>query len=215
MGIVHADLKPDNIMFCSGLGNNHLVKIIDFGWAFRAKDAPTMRKKKFQAVPYRAPEVCWRGTVGHGLDVWALGCIMPEIVTGVKLFEAANERQLAALIVRALGVHEAPPMERLARHPISCDGDRTAALTDGWIRFRVSIPAQLRGGVVVQIVPGTRLGLRPEPLGLGNCTSIIELHARERFDSRTIYTQRLLGYLLYDFVMTTLTKHSDIRNSGM
>lgn len=136
MGIVHADLKPDNIMFCSGPNNSPSVKIIDFGWAFRAKDAFAMHKKKFQAVPYRAPEVCFgAGGLGHGLDVWALGCIMPEIVTGVKLFGAADEERLIGLMVRALRVPDS-----LKAHPAArlSSGD-AVPLTVGWTRFRVSV----------------------------------------------------------------------------
>lgn len=104
MGIIHADLKPDNIMFCAGMGNNHLVKIIDFGWAFYRKDAHTMLYKKIQAIPYRAPEVCFLNNFDFGLDLWALGCIMPEIVTGFKLFDVVNEDILVKLIIETLTV---------------------------------------------------------------------------------------------------------------
>lgn len=104
MGIVHADLKPDNIMFCEGNGNNHLIKIIDFGWAFNIMNLHTMECSKFQAIPYRAPEVCFQKSLDYGLDLWSLGCIMPEIVTGVKLFDVIDEEHLIKLIIRMLSV---------------------------------------------------------------------------------------------------------------
>lgn len=133
MGIIHADLKPDNIMFCAGIGNNHLVKIIDFGWAFYMKDAHTMYYKKIQAIPYRAPEVCFQGSLDHGLDLWALGCIMPEIITGVKLFDVAQEELLVKLIIRTLSVPEfllSKCQEQMSINEIK--------LSNGWHMFEVS-----------------------------------------------------------------------------
>lgn len=133
MGIVHADLKPDNIMFCSGTKNNHRVKIIDFGWAFYAKDAHTMHNKKIQAIPYRAPEVCYQGNLDHSLDVWSLGCIMPEIVTGAKLFDNPKEEQLVQFFIRLLDVPDffvSPSERQRVRDKVKP--------SVGWIRFQVS-----------------------------------------------------------------------------
>lgn len=140
LGIVHADLKPDNIMFCAGIGNNHRVKIIDFGWSFYIRDAGSMYDVKLQAVPYRAPEVCFQGSMGHGLDVWALGCIAPEIVTGVKLFDVAEERLLARMMVRALDVPEFWASDVRAEEEREDDDDGgggKTTLSRGWIYFQV------------------------------------------------------------------------------
>lgn len=139
MGIVHADLKPDNIMFGSGTENNHMVKIIDFGWAFLIKDAEVMYRKKFQAVPYRAPEVCFRARLGHGLDVWALGCIMAEIATGQKLFDVSEEKHLVKMMIRALSV----PTFLVAD---SENIDLETNLSDGWVQFKV-------GCIICYVVP--------------------------------------------------------------
>lgn len=132
LGIVHADLKPDNIMFNSGTGNNILVKIIDFGWAFDMKNVHTMYQKEIQAIPYRAPEVCFQGRLDHGLDMWALGCIMPEIVTGVKLFDVEEEELLVKMIIRTR------PMPNYLVTDLPADILETE-LTVGWIQFQVII----------------------------------------------------------------------------
>ncbi|XP_060854612.1 homeodomain-interacting protein kinase 3-like [Rhopalosiphum padi] len=129
LGIVHADLKPDNIMFCSGTGDNFLVKIIDFGWAFDMKNAHTMYHKQIQAIPYRAPEVCFQGSLDHGLDMWALGCIMPEIVTGVRLFDVAEEELLIKMIIRTR------PVPKFMVSDLQTDVQETE-LTVGWIQFQ-------------------------------------------------------------------------------
>ncbi|XP_027846194.1 homeodomain-interacting protein kinase 3-like [Aphis gossypii] len=129
LGIVHADLKPDNIMFCAGTAHNLMVKIIDFGCAFDIKKVETMHHKQIQAIPYRAPEVCFRSNLDHGLDIWALGCIMPEIVTGVKLFGVAEEELLIKMILRTRPV----PKSLISNLPI--DSQETN-LTSGWIEFQ-------------------------------------------------------------------------------
>lgn len=136
MGIVHADLKPDNIMFCAGIKNSHLVKIIDFGWSFYMKKAKIMQCKKFQAVPYRAPEVCFQGDLGYGLDVWALGCIMPEIVTGIRLFDVKEEEQLIRVMLRTVSV----PALMISDMEVN---DFQTSLTNGWFQFRVRFFIQL------------------------------------------------------------------------
>ncbi|XP_050432348.1 homeodomain-interacting protein kinase 2-like [Adelges cooleyi] len=130
MGIVHADLKPDNIMFCASICNNYLVKIIDFGWAFQMKDAKKMLFKKLQALSYRAPEVCFCGQLDHALDIWALGCIMPEIVTGVKLFEVTDEEHLMRVITTVLPVPDYLSSDTPDRN------FHAHQLSRGWQRFK-------------------------------------------------------------------------------
>lgn len=133
LGIVHADLKPDNIMFNEGFGNNLLVKIIDFGWAFHIKNSHKVFCKKIQAIPYRAPEVCFQKNLDYGLDLWALGCIMPEIVTGVKLFDTADEELLVNQMIHMLSVPEflLPTLQN--RQIKKCETE----FSIGWLRFNV------------------------------------------------------------------------------
>ncbi|XP_003246296.1 homeodomain-interacting protein kinase 2 [Acyrthosiphon pisum] len=128
-GIVHADLKPDNIMFTSWTKTDLQVKIIDFGWAFDMKNVHTMYQKQIQAIPYRAPEVCFQGSLDHGLDMWALGCIMPEIVTGVKLFDVDEEELLIKMIIRTRPV----PEYLISNYPTNFYDTK---LPVGWIQFQ-------------------------------------------------------------------------------
>ncbi|HWU89369.1 MAG TPA: serine/threonine-protein kinase [Kofleriaceae bacterium] len=76
-GLVHADLKPENIVIPS----DGRVRVVDFGLARLAGDAPTATSG---TPAYMAPER-WRGAPPTGaIDVWALGITLHELLTGVR-----------------------------------------------------------------------------------------------------------------------------------
>jgi serine/threonine protein kinase len=93
-GIVHRDLKPENIFLAlqDGTEAPFVVKILDFGIAKLAGEnhgvASHTRTGSLLGTPvYMSPEQC-RGltTVDHRADIYALGCIMFELVTGRHVF---------------------------------------------------------------------------------------------------------------------------------
>lgn len=85
--LVHADLKPENIMLDTNL---NYIKIIDLGSAFRVR--PLEKRKNFyiQSRYYRSPECCFNLRVGKSIDIWSLGCIIYEIISRKPLFPARN-----------------------------------------------------------------------------------------------------------------------------
>lgn len=100
VGICHRDLKPSNIMVSEDPGITN-VKLTDFGIAKLAeseieaemelfdKDNNTLTSSNtlLGAVPYMAPE-CWTNWRGSSqpMDIWALGCIAYQLLTGVPPF---------------------------------------------------------------------------------------------------------------------------------
>ncbi|KAJ1253634.1 hypothetical protein BS78_K219800 [Paspalum vaginatum] len=87
-GVVHRDIKPDNILVPAGTGG---VKICNFGAAKSVSEKEPPRQFAGTAA-YMAPEALVRNA-DHGtpVDMWSLGCVMAELLTGELLFARAED----------------------------------------------------------------------------------------------------------------------------
>jgi hypothetical protein len=84
VGILHRDLKPENILVTDGLQ----VKIADFGVARKNSSNLTMEQAIIGSPGFLAPEVWQGGEIGPGVDLYALGVILYELLTGIQPFNA-------------------------------------------------------------------------------------------------------------------------------
>lgn len=100
--VVHRDLKPENIFLTSVSGVDDVVRVLDFGIAKWTDQDQNNKLTKTGAVigtpAYMAPEQA-RGTmVDPRSDLYALGCVMYEALTGLVAFEADNYNALLVAI---------------------------------------------------------------------------------------------------------------------
>ncbi|HEU4408775.1 MAG TPA: protein kinase [Polyangiaceae bacterium] len=117
--IVHRDLKPENIFLTTDEDGELLAKILDFGLAkFYAPAAEagdqarlTREGAIFGTPAYMSPEqVKGQGAVDHRADLWALGCIVYECLTGRTVW--STEQGVAMTFAQIASA----PLPRLARY---------------------------------------------------------------------------------------------------
>ena len=117
--IIHCDLKPENILL-KQQGRSG-IKVIDFGSScYEHQRIYTYIQSRF----YRAPEVILGAKYGMPIDMWSLGCIIAELLTGYPLFPGEDEGDQLACIIELCGM---PPSRILdqskrARNFISSKG---------------------------------------------------------------------------------------------
>jgi ABC-type branched-subunit amino acid transport system substrate-binding protein/tRNA A-37 threonylcarbamoyl transferase component Bud32 len=115
LGVVHRDVSPHNV-FVTYEGS---VKVLDFGIA-KAADATETRSDGIRGkVAYMAPEQAARGFVDRRADVFAVGIILWQAVTGQRRWNELSEREILAKLVAGdipQAVPTDPPVpEELAR----------------------------------------------------------------------------------------------------
>ncbi len=135
-GIVHRDLKPENIYLCPRGGDKNFIKILDFGIAKLTGDTGQSHKTRTGLVigtpTYMSPEQCeGKGLIDHRSDVYSLGVVMYELLTGRVPFpgEGFGEILVAHLTKvpeppHTLNPDITPELEAIVLHSIEKDRNR-------------------------------------------------------------------------------------------
>ncbi len=106
-GIVHKDLKPSNLFLVNAGEDDEIVKVLDFGIARMGPDAQLTRTGQVPGTPrYLAPEYIDDGRAGPTLDVYQMGLILVEMLTGRPV--VAESSPFRCLMIHSAGQLEIP-----------------------------------------------------------------------------------------------------------
>ncbi|MCY7346993.1 MAG: protein kinase, partial [Pyrinomonadaceae bacterium] len=138
-GIVHRDLKPQNIMVQTGMPLRRAVKVLDFGLA-KIKSSESLgsfvQAKTVSILgspPYMSPEQWSNGDVDHRADIYGLGVMLYEMLTGSLPFEGDS---IPAIVYQHLSVD--PPS--FASHGVTLSPNLEAVVRQALGKERESRP---------------------------------------------------------------------------
>ena len=121
-GIVHRDMKPSNVMLVNDPDGGDLVKIVDFGVAkiMPRNDGTLMELTRTGDVVgsphYMSPEQCMGAAMDWRTDIYSLGCVMYEAITGRVPLLGENPYQ-----AMYMHIHEMPPLFSVVRPGVQHD----------------------------------------------------------------------------------------------
>jgi eukaryotic-like serine/threonine-protein kinase len=185
-GIVHRDLKPENIFLCDMGGDELFVKVLDFGIAKAASEpfgVSTITGVLVGSPYYMSPEQLRAlKDIDLRTDIWSVGVVMYQALTGQRPFIAENLADLAVLI------HSEPPPVPSTVNPElpaefddwflrACSRDRKARfqsmkeMSQTLERALSPVLDATRSGKVTATTSGTPVSPREEPAGMMRTTA--------------------------------------------
>uniref|UniRef100_A0A8D2P4E5 Homeodomain interacting protein kinase 4 n=1 Tax=Zosterops lateralis melanops TaxID=1220523 RepID=A0A8D2P4E5_ZOSLA len=104
LSIIHADLKPENIMLVDHARYPFRIKLVDFGSAILLPEVCHVQEPYIQTRFYRAPEILLGLPFCEKVDIWSLGCVMAELHLGWPLYPGNDEYDQVCYICSTLGL---------------------------------------------------------------------------------------------------------------
>jgi eukaryotic-like serine/threonine-protein kinase len=164
-GIIHRDLKPENVFLTRGAGNE-TAKVLDFGVARLLcdpdNDPPPPASGVFLGTPiYASPELCRGEDPDARSDIYALGCMAYEMLTGQPPFVAQS-----AMVLLHKQVTEAPIPPSELEPSVSVDVERVVMRALAKVpEFRFASAAEFADALTSALGAGYPFvrGMRSEP----------------------------------------------------
>ena len=140
-GVIHGDVKPRNIR----IDTQGRVRLLDFGIAKALSLSRRLTRNEFGSVQYASPERLDSGDVDCMSDLWSVGVVLYEMVTGLQPYQAATTERLERMIRSRIPPPPAPdpcpePLRRILVKALAADRERryqsAADFAADLIRFR-------------------------------------------------------------------------------
>ena len=120
-GVVHRDLKPDNLYLTTAPGGDEQIKLLDFGISKQERaglSKLTQPHVSLGSPQYMSPEQVLAGDVDVRADIWALGVVLYELTTSVLPFDGVS---LAEVCARVVHTRPLPPSRHNPKLPKAFD----------------------------------------------------------------------------------------------
>jgi serine/threonine protein kinase len=113
-GVIHRDIKPENIL----LGHDGNVYLGDFGLSVPVTDSKTNQQRRMTpqmvTIWYRSLKIlCNSNNYGKEIDIYSLGCVFAEVLTGQILFDQRENDDQLKLVIRKLFKVDQETLEKL------------------------------------------------------------------------------------------------------
>ncbi|XP_059575004.1 homeodomain-interacting protein kinase 4 [Alligator mississippiensis] len=139
LAVIHADLKPENIMLVDQARRPFRVKVIDFGSASFFPEVRYVREPYIQSRFYRAPEVLLGLPFCEKVDVWSLGCVVAELHLGWPLYPGGSEYDQVRYICETQGLPKGGLLGAASKAPLFF---KRAPQPEGGSQWQLKAPAE-------------------------------------------------------------------------